>query len=197
MASTLRSTLQDLASSFASSVLDAIRGASLEEILGESDGGRASRSSGRAASLESATPSRRGAPAAPAAPASSRRRGGRLARRSADDIGAMVERIVELLTNSSEGLRAEQIRDALGVEAKELPRPLAEALASKRIIKSGQKRATTYFARGAAKAGRGGSAKGGRGPGRKAAGRKPAAKGRRAARRRDEGGEGGEGGSEG
>lgn len=45
-------------------------------------------------------------------------------------------------------MRAEQIRESLGVEAKELPRPLAEAISSGRITKSGQKRATTYFAGG-------------------------------------------------
>jgi hypothetical protein len=44
------------------------------------------------------------------------------------------------------GLRAEQIRKELGLVAKELPRPLAEGLAAKRLAKKGQKRATTYFA---------------------------------------------------
>lgn len=58
----------------------------------------------------------------------------------------MVESIVDLLTKNGDGLRAEQIREALGVEAKELPRPLAEALSAGRVTKSGQKRATTYFA---------------------------------------------------
>ncbi len=43
-----------------------------------------------------------------------------------------------------------------------LPRPLADALAAGRVTKSGQKRATTYFA------GSGGAARGGR----KAGGRK-------------------------
>lgn len=58
----------------------------------------------------------------------------------------MIESIVDLLGKSPSGLRAEQIRSALGVEAKELPRPLAEAITSGRITKTGQKRATTYFA---------------------------------------------------
>ena len=58
----------------------------------------------------------------------------------------MIESIVEVLQKSGSGLRAEQIRETLGVEAKELPRPLAEAITSGRITKSGQKRATTYFA---------------------------------------------------
>jgi hypothetical protein len=50
-------------------------------------------------------------------------------------------------------MRAEQIRSALGVDPRELPRPLAEALASRKIAKAGQKRATTYFAKGLAPAG--------------------------------------------
>jgi len=70
----------------------------------------------------------------------------------------MVDSIVNLLSQSSEGMRAEQIREALGVEAKELPRPLAEALESGRVSKSGQKRATTYFA-GSGGAGGGSAAK--------------------------------------
>ena len=58
----------------------------------------------------------------------------------------MIESIVGVLTKSGQGMRAEQIRESLGVEAKELPRPLAEAMSSGRITKTGQKRATTYFA---------------------------------------------------
>ena len=91
-----------------------------------------------------------------------------------DDLAELSDRIVELLEAHPEGLRAEQIREALNVQAKELPRPLNDALTSRRIGKKGQKRATTYFARGAggggASARRGAKASGG--PGR------PAKKGR-------------------
>ena len=76
----------------------------------------------------------------------------------------MVESIVDLLAKSSSGLRSEQIRSSLGVEAKELPRPLAEALSSGRVTKTGQKRATTYFAGSAGAAG--GGKRRGRRPGR-------------------------------
>ena len=69
----------------------------------------------------------------------------------------MVDSIVSLLQKNPEGLRAEQIREALSCQAKELPRPLADALAEGRISKTGQKRATTYFA--GAKAGEAGPAK--------------------------------------
>ena len=57
----------------------------------------------------------------------------------------MIDAIVALLQKSAAGMRAEQIRESLQVEAKELPRPLADAVESGRITKSGQKRATTYF----------------------------------------------------
>ena len=169
---TLRSTISQLANEFAAGVLEAIRGASLEQILAETGG----------------TPARRGRPAAPpraaegGAPAPARpRRGGRLGRRSAKDIAALVEQIVRLLEAHPEGLRAEQIRQELGLEAKELPRPLTEALSSRRISKEGQKRATTYFARGAGGRGaRGGGAAsgggGGRAPGRGAKRAGPRAK---------------------
>jgi hypothetical protein len=45
-----------------------------------------------------------------------------------------------------EGLRAEQIREELGLQAKELPRVLKEGLSSRKLKSKGQKRATTYFA---------------------------------------------------
>ncbi|HEY4015776.1 MAG TPA: hypothetical protein VGM06_20690 [Polyangiaceae bacterium] len=45
-----------------------------------------------------------------------------------------------------EGLRAEQIRSELGLQAKEMPRILKEGLGKKSLKAKGQKRATTYFA---------------------------------------------------
>ena len=54
--------------------------------------------------------------------------------------------IVGLLSDNPAGLRAEQIRQKLGLQAKELPRPLKEGLEGGRLSKVGRKRATTYFA---------------------------------------------------
>ncbi len=71
-------------------------------------------------------------------------------RRSAADIAGFIDRIVDLVKASPKGLRAEQIREGLGVQAKELPRPLKEAVDGGRLGKSGQKRATTYFLKGGA-----------------------------------------------
>jgi hypothetical protein len=144
MTSTLRSTLNELATDFATNVLRAIRGASLEEILSETGGspGRKGKP-GRAAAVGAVRE---------AAPASgTRKKGGRLARRSPQDIDGVVNKIVSLLEKHATGLRAEEIRQKLNLQAKELPRPIAEALSKKRIVKEGKKRATTYFARDAKK----------------------------------------------
>jgi hypothetical protein len=135
--STLRAQIDRLAAQFAGHIIDALRGASLDDLLAIAGAG-GGRGRGR-------PPGSGGA----AEPFGRRRgRGGRLGRRTADDIGRMIEGIVDLLQKNGSGMRAEQIRDALGVEAKELPRPLADALAAGRITKTGQKRATTYFAGG-------------------------------------------------
>jgi hypothetical protein len=155
--STLHGTIQHLASQFAAGVLDAIRGASLEDILSETGGSGGGRRAGR-----SALPV-----VFPAGAAASRRKGGRLPRRSPKDIAKVVESIVTLLSGKPNGLRAEQIRAELNLEAKELPRPISEALASHKISKRGQKRATTYFTKSG---GRAAPAKAGRAP-RRAAGK--------------------------
>ena len=144
--SNLRNTIESLASQFASSVLAALRSASIDELSDVAGRGAVVRRGPgrpRAESSESsaaATPRRGGG----------RGRGGRLGRRTQNDITRMVESIVDVLAKNAGGLRSEQIREALGVEAKELPRPLAEALSSGRVTKTGQKRATTYFSGGGA-----------------------------------------------
>lgn len=153
MSTSLRAHLNELASSFANGVLAAIRTASIEDLLAES--GSARRLPGI----------RGGAGAGRAA-----RGSGRLPRRSAADIGQVLERIAGLLRSSPKGLRAEQIRQRLNLLSKELPRPLKEGLASGRLGKSGNKRATTYFLKG------GGKAAAPAGGTKKAAGRRPARK---------------------
>jgi hypothetical protein len=174
MSSSLRGKLDELASSFANDVLHAIRSASIEDLLAETTGG-GHRVASRGAARKVSSPS---APSTPAPAAGRRRRGGRLARRSAGDIAGVVDRIVGLLEASPKGLRAEQIRQKLGFQSKELPRPLKEAVDAGRLGKSGQKRATTYFVKGGAAPKAAAAAKG-RGPAKKAAkkaAKKPAKK---------------------
>lgn len=152
MPSSLRVRLNELAASFSAGVLDAIRGASLEELLSESSGGK-SRAPVRPAATRSAPRAAAPASAPTPAPAATRaRKAGRLPRRSAGDISQAVNKIVDLLKGNASGLRAEQIRQKLGLQAKELPRPLKEGLDGGLLSKVGQKRATTYFAGGGSSA---------------------------------------------
>jgi hypothetical protein len=129
----LRNTLDSLASSFAASVLAAIGGASLEELLSQTSG---------------ATKRGRGRP-----PVAAREPGrkvaaksGRLPRRSPEDIAKALDQIVGLLKTKKAGLRAEQIKAALKMQTREMPRVLKEGLAKKKLKSKGQKRATTYTA---------------------------------------------------
>jgi hypothetical protein len=132
----LRSALDDLATSFAESVLSAVRGASLQELGGET-GGAPRRGPGRPKAA--ATPEANGKPARVA-------RSGRLQRRSTEDIANALEQVVALVKKSKTGLRAEQIRQQLDMQAKEMPRVLKEGLSTKKLKAKGQKRATTYTA---------------------------------------------------
>jgi hypothetical protein len=136
MPTSLQSTLNDLAANFADSVLKAIRGASLDELLASNGHAPKNGAALRApAAAPSARPGRKG-------PAPS----GRLPRRSADDIAKALAQVVSLVKKHRDGLRAEQIRAELGLQAKEMPRVLKEGLQKKALKSKGQKRATTYFA---------------------------------------------------
>src|SRR5579862_5284755 len=131
---TLRTSLNELASTFVDSVLTAIRTASVDELMSPT--------------APSAGPRRisRPGPSIPAAGAKPRTTtSGRLPRRSADEIAAALDRVVSLVKKKKEGLRAEAIRAELGLQAKELPRILKEGVAAKKLKSKGQKRATTYF----------------------------------------------------
>jgi hypothetical protein len=180
MSNALRDSIHQMATEFASAVLRAIRGASLDDILSETSNGAGSGRRGPGRPPRSAGEDTMGSVSGHEA---ARRVGrkGRLGRRSADDIAVVVDRIVKLLDAHPEGLRAEELRRALDLEAKELPRPIADALAAHKISKQGEKRATTYFAGGgrarpgAGKPGRGAKgSKGGRAAGTKRGGKRRA-----------------------
>jgi hypothetical protein len=129
----LLSSIDALTLSFANSVLAAIRGASLDELLGE--GGDRHRGPARASTVAKAAATRiRESSTA------------RLARRSAGDIAHALDKVVALVKRNRDGLRAEQIRQSLGMQAKEMPRVLKQGLASRKLRAKGHKRATTYTA---------------------------------------------------
>jgi hypothetical protein len=126
----LQSRLNELASSFADAVLEAVRSVSLHELQATGSGN--SHQAGRAVL---STPGIAKRP----------RASGRLPRRSAQDIAKELGRVVALVKTHKGGLRAEQIRDRLGLQSKELPRVLKEGLSTKALKSKGRKRATTYF----------------------------------------------------
>lgn len=128
----LRAKIEVLASEFVSGVLAAMRECSLEELAG----GSASVAVRHAKEPDVAR--------APRAKSS-----GRLARRSPEDIEKMADDIVALVKKHDDGMRAEEIRKELGIDKREWMRPLQAALDSKRLRKSGEKRATVYTAAGA------------------------------------------------
>jgi hypothetical protein len=137
--SSLKSALNDLVSTFADSLLAAIRESSLEDLLSESGkvkGGPRRERVVRAEQL----PLDLQAGKAPT-------RSGRLARRSPEEIAQIVNKIVLLVKTHKEGMRAEEIRSKLGLLPKEMPRVLKDGLAAKKLASKGQKRATTYFAK--------------------------------------------------
>jgi DNA invertase Pin-like site-specific DNA recombinase len=132
----LRSALDALAHSFAAGVLAAIRGASIDDLLAES-GGAARRSAGRPA---------RGATNS-GSPKAKTTKGRRLARRSAEQVARAVEQVVALVKKNKAGLRSEEIKKALGLDRREVPRILKTAVQAKKLTAKGQKRATVYSVR--------------------------------------------------
>ncbi len=136
---TLHNAINSLASDFAHQLLAALRGASLEEIISETSVGHLRRGPGRPRTRVA------GGGGVPV-PFRGKRKAGRLARRSPADIAKTVEKIVAIVKASKKGINAEGIKAALKVDRRELPKPLAMALKSKKIRKKGHKRATKYFA---------------------------------------------------
>jgi len=126
--SALKEVISAATEEFVTAIIAAIRGASFDEIAETS--GDESVSSPRAKVVK----------------ASGKGKGGKRIRRSSDDIQGVVEKIVSFVKKHADGVSAEEIREQLGVERKELPRPISEALGQKLISKRGHKRATKYFA---------------------------------------------------
>jgi hypothetical protein len=139
----LHSRLTNLAQSFADDVLAAIRTVSLHELTGDGrEGGNGRRT--RVGSVGSVDG---GGGEVPIAFPGPRTKGGRLARRSADDIQKTLGLVTAAIKASrGKGMRAEEIRSFLKIDKRELPRVLKEGLKTKKLRSKGQKRATAYFA---------------------------------------------------
>jgi hypothetical protein len=114
----LRSTIEELTRDLATKLIQAIRRASLDELS-----------------------SPRGKPAK-----------AKRHRRSPAELERLANHLVALVKKHPNGIRAEDLKRAFGVKpgnvgAKVFTRPLATALQSKKIIKRGARRNTTYHAR--------------------------------------------------
>ena len=118
----LRTTIQSLADNFAAAIIDALRSASLEELLAETQ----RRPRGRQPVASRRAPS------------------GRLARRSPEDIADTLGTVIALLKEKKAGMRAEEIRNALKLDRREVPRVLKAGLSSRTLRSKGHKRATVY-----------------------------------------------------
>jgi len=88
---------------------------------------------------------RRGRPAA-APKKSAAPKAGKRERRSESTIMEVGGRVIKLLQGNKKGLRIEQINKALGTTTRQLARPIQKLLSTKKLRKSGERRATTYFA---------------------------------------------------
>ena len=119
-AMTLQSTIEALTKDFATKLLHALRHASLDDLS-------QSRS-----------------------PAKVKAKGKRI-RRSPQELQRLADHLVAIVMKHPDGIRAEDLKRAFGVKAgnvgaKVFTKPLAFALASKKLAKRGQRRMTTYHA---------------------------------------------------
>jgi hypothetical protein len=97
-------------------------------------GGRAGRAGSTRAAVAAATDG---------AASGGRRRGGRGAKRTAEDLAGLSEKFATFV-KANPGLRIEQINKELGTTTKDLALPIRKLIADKMISAKGQKRSTTY-----------------------------------------------------
>lgn len=141
----LHASLQELTTAFVQSLVASIRSMPISEING--DGGHETHSH---SAREHTAPARAHAPRAvtastKAAKAPKGVKGGRLARRTPEQIAEAVVSVVALVHKHPDGLRAEDIRNELGLDVREVPRVLKQGIEAGQLkIVSGQKRSTTY-----------------------------------------------------
>ena len=134
--SSLQKTIEAHALQFATAIAQALRSASLGELTGIAGTSSPPPSTPKAPSVSSG--------ASPAPRGGTGKKAGRLGRRSPADIERTLSNIVSVLMAHPEGLRAEQIKAALQLDTREMPRPIAEGLKVGTRKKSGNKRATIY-----------------------------------------------------
>jgi hypothetical protein len=136
MSNDIQTQIKAKIDTFASELEALVRQAALEAVagaLGTSGAGR-----GR--------PGRPAAKAARAPAAAATRRGGRRRRRSPQALGAASETILKHV-KAHPGQRAEEVRAAVGMDKNLWIPAVKKLIEDKKIIKKGEKRATTYTAK--------------------------------------------------
>ena len=130
MPNDLRTQIHTFAAQFATEVLKAIRGASLEDILDEA----------------TASPSHRASAATPAKRGRGRPKGSKNAAPGVKSTGtgSVVESITAYVTQHP-GTSGEAARKALKIDRNKWSPAVAKAIAEKRIRKEGEKRSTKYW----------------------------------------------------
>ncbi len=73
-------------------------------------------------------------------------RSSRSGRRSPEETEALARKLATFIGKQPKGIRVEAMGKQLGMKTAELMLPIKKALAAKWIKRTGQKRATTYFA---------------------------------------------------
>jgi len=126
----------DFATEFATAIVGAIVDSNLRDLI-EANGASAGSGPSRRASRE-ASP-------APRVAKVKSGKSGRLARRTPEQIAEAAEAIASLLRKHPDGLRAEQIREELGLDKREIPRVLQHGVNGGAFkVLHGVKRSTTY-----------------------------------------------------
>ena len=133
----LKNRIESMAEAFADELLRALRGASLDELLAASDARSVTSPRGAKTAAANGTP---------ATTTRRPRAGRRVPRRSPTQIANVITSVIGALKNTKGGMTSEELQKALSIDKKVLVRPIAEALAEKTLRKTGQKRATRYFA---------------------------------------------------
>jgi hypothetical protein len=119
--------------SFVAQISELARRAALDTLESAFGGGAARSAVAAAAPIATSGPARVGRP-----------RGGRGAKRTAEDLEALSSQVASFV-KSNPGLRIEQINKELGTTTKDLALPIRKLLADNVITSKGQKRSTTYF----------------------------------------------------
>lgn len=70
----------------------------------------------------------------------------RLKRRTVDEIKEQLGKVVALVSRTKNGMRSEEIREALKLDVREMPMVLKMGIELRKLKAKGERRATTYFA---------------------------------------------------